>query len=126
MENSSIQENPNTNLNSFQNKNYFLNRVLFCVLGFILGWVIAIYSTPYNKKDETKLNRFANLVGTFLTGYILSKCDKLFERLTNPDFLLSSLQGGRILLFLSFFGLSWIVVFVYRRYATGELPSKAN
>ena len=91
---------------------------LVCLLGFILGWIIAIFTTPYDVKDETQLNRFSKLVGTFLTGYILSKCDKLFETITRPEFVFTSLQGGRLLLFLCYFGLAWIVVFVYRQYAS--------
>lgn len=91
---------------------------LVCLLGFILGWIIAIFTTPYDVKDETQLNRFSKLVGTFLTGYILSKCDKLFETITRPEFVFSSLEGGRLLLFLCYFGLAWIVVFVYRQYAS--------
>ena len=94
---------------------------LVCLLGFILGWIIAIFTTPYDTKDETQLNRFSKLVGTFLTGYILSKCDKLFEKVTSPEFVFTTLQGGRLLLFLCFFGLAWIVVFVYRQYASGKI-----
>jgi hypothetical protein len=66
------------------------------------------------------------MVGTFLTGYILSKCDKLFERIISPEFIFQPLEGGRLLLFLCFFGLAWIVVFVYRQYATGEIPDKVK
>jgi hypothetical protein len=94
---------------------------LICTFGFILGWIAAIYTTPYDKNEKIQLNGIAKVVGTFLSGYILSKSDKVFEVIVSPTFIFNPLEGGRVLFFLSYFGLAWIVVFVYRQYATGEL-----
>lgn len=100
--------------------------LLVCTLGLILGWIVAIMTTPYNKKDGDSIDKFSKLVGTFLTGYILSKADKVIEKVFREDYILSIQIGGRLLFFLCFFGLSWIVVFVYRLYATGEMDKNNN
>ena len=89
---------------------------LICICGYLMGWIVAIVSTPMNKKDEDGLGKFTKLIGTFLTGYILSKCDKLIEYLANPSQAFSPLIGVRILLFICCFGLTFILVFYYREY----------
>jgi VIT1/CCC1 family predicted Fe2+/Mn2+ transporter len=95
---------------------------IICISGSLLGWLIAIISTPYDKTDENKIGKFTKLVGTFLTGYILSKFDKVIEKVIDPGQILSSLIGIRLLLFICSFVLTFIVVFVYRQYATGKVP----
>jgi hypothetical protein len=90
---------------------------IICIAGCILGWVIGMISSPYNEEDKSKLNNFSKLIGTFLSGYILSKFDKVIETIVNPTTLLSQLVGLRVLLFICFFGIMWVVVFAFRRYS---------
>jgi hypothetical protein len=97
---------------------------IICISGSLLGWLIAIISTPYDKTDEDKIGKFTKLVGTFLTGYLLSKFDKVLEKIIDPTQILSSLIGLRILLFICCFVVTFIIVFVYRQYATGEIPEE--
>jgi uncharacterized membrane protein len=89
---------------------------LVCISGYILGWITALICTPMNQSDEDKIGRFTKVVGTFLSGYLLSKCDKIFEKLFDPGHLVASINGERLLLFLCCFGLTFILVFYYRRY----------
>ncbi len=94
--------------------------ISICMLGVILGWIVAIITTPYDKKDEDSSLRFTKLVGTFLTGYILSKSDEIFKKILSPEFIFSKEGGWRLILFLSFSGLSWVVVYVFRLYSSPE------
>ncbi|ANH82302.1 hypothetical protein A8C56_16235 [Niabella ginsenosidivorans] len=89
---------------------------LICIFGYITGWIIAIISTPMNKYDETDLGKFTKLLGSFLTGYILSKCDKLLETILDTSNVFMTITGARLLLFSCCFGLTFILVFYYRRY----------
>lgn len=89
---------------------------IICICGYIMGWIVALVSTPMNANDESRIGRFTKLVGTFLTGYLLSKFDKVFERLFDPALIFTPLIGARILLFVCCFGLTFIMVFYYRRY----------
>jgi uncharacterized membrane protein YeaQ/YmgE (transglycosylase-associated protein family) len=88
---------------------------IICLCGYVLGWILAIISTPMDKSDEDKISRFTKVVGTFLTGYLLGKIDKLIETITNPSFL-TTLGGIRLLLFLCCCGFTFIMVFYYREY----------
>jgi uncharacterized membrane protein len=56
------------------------------------------------------------MIGTFVSGYLLSKVDGLILKILNPETFFTSLTGIRFILFLNFFILSWIVVFVFRIY----------
>ena len=99
--------------------------LLISVAGCVLGWVIAVVTSPYDKNDGDKINKFTKLIGTFLSGYILAKLDKVLENylsIQNIETSLSNMTGLRILFFICFFLLTWVVVFVYRLYASGETP----
>jgi hypothetical protein len=87
-----------------------------CISAWILGWIVAIITTPYDKSDEDKIGKFTKMVGSFLSGYLLSKFDKVIEKAITPAIVLSDIYGIRILLFACFFGLTWIFVFVFRQY----------
>ncbi|AHF18058.1 hypothetical protein [Niabella soli] len=89
---------------------------LICIFGYILGWIIAIVSTPMNKSDETDLGKFSKILGSFLTGYVLSKCDKIFEAILDINKVFMTIAGARLLLFVCCFGITFIMVFYYRRY----------
>jgi uncharacterized membrane protein YeaQ/YmgE (transglycosylase-associated protein family) len=89
---------------------------IICICGYILGWIVALISTPMNKTDEDKLGRFTKMAGTFLTGYLLSKFDKILEKILDPAQVFSSIAGARILLFICCFGLTFIMVYYYREY----------
>lgn len=89
---------------------------LICILGYILGWIVAIISTPMNQKDEDGLGKFSKIVGTFLSGYLLSKFDKVLEKILEPNQVLTTLIGTRLLLFGCCFGITFIIVFYYRSY----------
>ena len=82
----------------------------------ILGWIIAIITTPYGKDDTGNIGKFTKIVGSFLSGYLLSKFDKVLEKAITPEIILSNLCGARLLLFACYFGITWIFVFSYRQY----------
>jgi uncharacterized membrane protein YeaQ/YmgE (transglycosylase-associated protein family) len=88
---------------------------LICICGYLLGWIVAIVSTPMNKRDEDGLGKFTKMIGTFLGGYVLSKCDKLIENLVDPS-QATPMIGARVILFICCFALTFILVFYYREY----------
>ena len=87
-----------------------------CISGFVLGWIVGLITSPYDKDDKDRLSGFTKTIGTFLSGYILSKFDKVFDKAVDPKLLLTDLMGARLLLSLCSFGVTWIIVFVYRSY----------
>ncbi len=88
---------------------------LICISGYILGWIIGILTNIIDG-DNQKINKFTVIVGSFLSGYIVSKYDKLFDAEINPSKILVNPYASRIILFSCFFGLTWFVFFIYRNY----------
>lgn len=88
--------------------------LLISTFGMVLGWIIGIYSSPTSEEEEAKINRFSTLIGSFLTGYILSKIDGILDEGLKYDNLTGT-NGIRLLFFLCSFGLAWVIVFVYRQ-----------
>jgi uncharacterized membrane protein len=99
-----------------EDRSIYPTTYIICICGYILGWIVAIISTPMNKTDEDKIGRFTKITGTFLTGYLLSKFDKILENILDPVKVFSSIAGVRILLFICCFGLTFIMVYYYREY----------
>jgi hypothetical protein len=89
---------------------------IISICGYILGWMVALISTPMIKTDEHKLGRFTKLAGTFLTGYLLSKFDEILESILDPALIFSSITGVRVLLFIYCLSLTFILVYYYRQY----------
>jgi hypothetical protein len=100
----------------FDNPKDFAFTLIICLLGSILGWLVAMLVTPYGQTDATNLKSFSKIIGSFLTGYVLSKLDKVFETFVNEKQYADKLTIIRLMLFISFFFLFWILVFSYRTY----------
>jgi hypothetical protein len=48
-------------------------------LGVACGWLLGIYVSPDTQAEAERFTRLGTAVGSFLTGYVLSKSDKLLE-----------------------------------------------
>jgi len=99
---------------------------ILCVCGCIFGWLIGIITTPYDDRDANKLSKFSTMAGTFISGYLLSKIDGLIGKVLDPKTFFDSFTGLRVMLFISFFLLTWIVVFVFRVYTLVEPRQRAT
>jgi hypothetical protein len=62
----------------------YLN-LLIVVLGSCLGWLIGTLASPYNKGETSKFNAYAHAISAFVSGYILSKADKLITSVLDPE-----------------------------------------
>ena len=89
-------------------------------LGFSVGWVIGILISPYDTEESKRFSVLTKAVGVFASGYLVGKIDKLVERLFNPDFVLDSIHGFRIIAFLTAAIVAMLVTFIYRWYTTVE------
>jgi hypothetical protein len=85
------------------------------LLGILLGWLVGMITTPYDHRDGSKIIKFSTLIGTFISGFLLSKLDKVVDVILSNG-VQSELMGMRLLLFACSFILVWIVVFIYRVY----------
>ncbi len=96
--------------------NDFAVTLIIFLFGCTIGLLMAMLVTPYGQTDAANLKSFSKIVGSFLTGYVLSKLDKIFETFISEKQYSDELTAVRIILFLCFFLLFWILVFNYRTY----------
>ena len=89
---------------------------LVCIIGFVLGWFVGIIISPYDGDEEKKFTNYSKLIGTFISGYIVSKIDKFWDNIISNNAFSDSLFISRIIFFLIFFCVTLIVVFAFRRY----------
>lgn len=96
---------------------------ILCAAGCVLGWLVGILTTPYGTEDKNNLNNFSKLAGTFISGYLLAKLDKILEQLMEPTQFIGTLTGIRFVLVIVFFIMTYIVVFVFRIYTRADEPT---
>ena len=77
--------------------------LLIVVLGLALGWLLGILLSPYSEREEKKFSEYA-------------KVDKVIEALFQPDFILDSVHGFRVMSFIAALIISLVFTFVFRRY----------
>lgn len=91
---------------------------LSTALGLTAGWAAGILLAPYQSEDA-RFREYAKLISVFLTGYVVSKIDRLFELWFDPEhgpLLLRPLVAHRILLGITSFLLAAVWTYVARKY----------
>lgn len=90
--------------------------LLIVILGLALGWLLGILLSPYSDVEEKKFTEYAKAFGVFASGYLVGKVDKVIEALFQPDFVLESVHGFRVMSFLAALIISLVLTFIFRRY----------
>lgn len=54
------------------------NYLLFC-LGALVGWALSMFFVPYGSEDKSVFENIGKIVSVFVSGYALSKLDRLLE-----------------------------------------------
>jgi hypothetical protein len=91
--------------------------LMVIVVGFAAGWLLGFVMSPYSKREQERFNKYASLFGVFASGYFVSKADKVLDALFDPQFILDSVHGFRVLAFTAALILGVLVTFVFREYA---------
>lgn len=104
---------------------------LSTALGLAAGWAAGILLSPYQSEHD-RFIEYAKLTSIFLTGYVVSKVDRLFELWIDPahgPLILNSLFAHRILSAITGFLLAVVVTYVGRKYLSfgpGSEQSSSN
>lgn len=104
--------------------------VLFCLhdglawlcmaLGFAAGWASGILLSPY-ESEQARFKDFTKLVSAFVTGYLVSKLDRLFEVWLDPtrgSIMLNEVFAYRALICITSFLLAAISTYIGRKYVS--------
>jgi hypothetical protein len=87
------------------------------VFGASTGWVTGIIVTPYTEKEKGQFTSLAKTVAAFSSGYLVGKIDPIMVALLEPEYVLDTVHGFRLIAGLSAFTLATTITFVYRQYA---------
>ena len=91
---------------------------LACALGLSIGWGGGILLAPY-QSERAVFKEYSKLVAAFLTGFVVSKADRVFELWIekNKDHTLFEEQLGlRLMIGLTSFMLALVTTYVARKY----------
>jgi len=91
--------------------------VAVLVAGASTGWLVGVLISPYDVKEARAFPKYAAAVSAFVSGYLVSKMDRVLEELLEPEFLFSSLAGFRVLAGIASFAIALLIAYVYRAYA---------
>lgn len=86
------------------------------VLGISLGWIMGIFLSPYNPDEHSKFSDYAKALSTFVSGYLLSKVDRLLDPAQVPAIMSDPQVVYRTMFFLACFFLTLVAVFLVRSY----------
>jgi hypothetical protein len=87
-------------------------------LGLAAGWGTGILLAPY-QSEQDRFREYAKLVSGFITGYVVSKMDRLFELWFDPArglLILNQIFAHRALIGITSFLLATVSTYVARKY----------
>lgn len=93
---------------------------LFSAFGLASGWAVGILASPY-QSEQQRFKEYAKLAAAFVTGWAVTKIDRLFELsfdLTRGPLILNPVVGSRVLLGFSCFFLAATATYVARKYVS--------
>ena len=93
--------------------------VLLVLVGGLLGWAAGILITPATQNEVEKFAEYGKALATFVTGYLVAKLDKLFDKTVGDISDFNSPVLIYLLLFVGSFVLGGLSTFIWRRYVSG-------
>ena len=96
----------------------YLTSVILAVGGSI-GWVVGMMLSPDSLTEKRAFSSISKNISLFVSGYMVSKADKLVDAILKPDFLLSGnhLASYRLFGFFCILILSALLTYLLRVYA---------
>lgn len=95
--------------------------VMLGTFGVLAGWLVGTLSSPTDKKEEVIFAKYAALVSSFISGYLISKIDKLVTNISS-QVLVSEVYGLRTMVFLSCFISGVLLMYFFRSYLSRTAP----
>jgi hypothetical protein len=93
----------------------FAYSFLVGLAGMAVGHILGFFASPYNQGEKTAFSEYGKAVAAFMTGFLLSKLDKLLGIVADPDTLGSHpIYGARALIFIIAMATATITTYVFR------------
>jgi hypothetical protein len=91
---------------------------LSLALGLAAGWAAGILLAPY-QSERDRFREYVKIASAFITGYGVSKLDRLFELWLDPNrglVILSQAFAHRVLICVTSFLLAAVCTYISRKY----------
>ena len=89
---------------------------LFVFCGGLIGWTLGVFITPIDPKEQSKFTQYGKFITAFITGFLVSKIDKVFELVTQKPNAIDDVFQARFLFFVTSFFLGLLCTFIWRSY----------
>jgi hypothetical protein len=100
---------------------------LLVVLGTLSGWVLAVFWVPFDATEKSVYTSIGAAVTAFISGYVVSKFDRLFEAALYPGGTPDMSAIAKMGFFLAALAIAAIVVVTNRvDWLTNEKPRRPN
>lgn len=90
--------------------------VLALVSGAAVGWLLGVAVSPYDAREASAFPKYAGAVSAFVSGYVVSKLDRVLEHLLRPEFVASAVGAFRLLGGFCALILALLLTYIYRSY----------
>jgi hypothetical protein len=93
----------------------FAYSFLVGMAGTVVGNMLGFFASPYNKDEKAKFSEYGKAIAAFVTGFLLSKLDKLLGIVADPEALGNHpVYGARALIFIITMATATISTYVFR------------
>jgi uncharacterized membrane protein len=100
---------------------------LVVLAGVATGSVLGFLASPYDRTEKSSFSEYGKAVGTFVSGFLLSKLDKFLAVLSDPATLGEHPSyGARALAFVIAASTAFIGTYAFRMYAGDGLGDSSS
>jgi hypothetical protein len=98
-----------------ENPTEFAYSFLVGLAGMTVGNILGFFASPYNQGEKAAFSEYGKAIAAFVTGFLLSKFDKLLEVVANPENLKQNPDyGARALIFVIALATATVSTYVFR------------
>ena len=93
---------------------------LSMAFGLVAGWAVGVLLAPY-QSEQDRFKTYAKIGAAFITGYVVSKTDRVFDLYLDPargPLILESLVAHRVMAGTTAFLLAMVTTYVGRKYVS--------
>lgn len=90
-----------------------------------VGWLLGTFISPASDTEKTRFGEYGKAVSAFVSGYLVSKLDKVVERILTPDTLAVPIASFRLAGSIAALISALLVTYIVRAYVYGG-DSKAG